>query len=93
MPVMVNDGCDLADLTNGANALELGAKCLAVGAGRRALELGAGNQAPGAGRWVPGAPEKSKVVTGASFYPLAWTFHELVFVPPFVVFVEHSSKK
>ena len=46
--------------------------------GARALELGweleAGHWELGTRCWAPGSLEKSKVVTGASFYASAWTF-------------------
>ena len=74
----------------GAGRWKAGAGHWSVGAGHWALELGArrgiwvldvghwesgaGHRALGTGRRVSSAPEKSKVVTGASFYELAWTF-------------------
>ena len=67
--------------------LELGVGHWSFGVGNWALELCDGHEIwavedghweLGAGHQAPGTPEKSKVVTGASFYPFAWTFPEPV---------------
>jgi hypothetical protein len=63
-------------------AAKLGARCWSWVPSARALELCWALEGRrwelGAGCWAPSSPEKSKAVTGASFYASAWTFPEPV---------------